>query len=190
MALKPFSERIIPDRLFDVQRGQFSEKLIMQGSVPAASTGQGVVNVSNYGDFYCTHITGQFSTLASPAGAIVDTGLNYLTGQLIDGAGQRKLFNERIPLSLFMSPGRRRDSTSTTVLTDPVGNSLFFPIEFEYLFTKNSNIYLDLYNSSDETNYYEICFHGIRIVSNSQPGIANYQPPQKRNAILQQRRTR
>lgn len=178
MALKPFSERINPEQLFSVQKSQFSEKLVMQGSVAAASSDQGVVNVSNYGDFYCTHITGQFSTLASPAGAIVDTGLNYLSGQLIDGAGQRKLMNARIPLSLWMSPGRRRDSSSTTVLTDPAGNSLFYPIEFEYLFTRNSNIFLDLYNSSDETNYYEICFHGIRIVATGtiSQGYANYSP--------------
>lgn len=165
MVVKPFSQVIDPEKVFGIQNQQYSERLLMQGSVPAQQTALGKVNVSNLGHFFCMFVTGTFTSLASPAAAIVDTGVNYLTGQLIDGAGQRKLFNDRIPLSLLLSPGRRRDATSTTVLTDPVGNNLFYPIELEYLFTANSDILLELYNSSDETNYYEICFHGVRIMS-------------------------
>lgn len=166
MLVKPFSQKINPEAVFAIQNHQYSERLLMSGIVPANSTALGKVNVSNLGHFFCMFVTGSFSSLASPAGAIVDTGINYMSGQLIDGAGQRKLFNDRIPLSLFLSPGRRRDPDSTTVLTDPEGNSLFYPIELEYMFTANSDIMLDLVSTSDEDNSYEIVFHGIRIMSN------------------------
>lgn len=165
MLVKPFSQKIDPEKVFDIQNHQYSERLLMSGSVGAGQTALGKVAVSNLGHFFCMFMTGTFSALASPAAAIVDTGLSYLSGQLIDGAGQRKLFNDRIPLDLLLSPGRRRDVNSTTVLTDPIGNNLFYPLELEYLFTANSDILLEIVNTSDETNYYEICFHGIRIVS-------------------------
>lgn len=165
MVVKPFSQRIDPEKVFAIQNHQYAEKLIMEDTVPANGQVRAKVAISNLGHFFCQYITGSFSTLASPAAALVDTGVNYLKGQLIDGAGQKKLMNEPIPLDLWLSPGRRRDATSTTVLTDPVSNSLFYPIEFEYMFTKNSEIQLDVYNTSDEDNYLEICFHGIRIVS-------------------------
>lgn len=165
MVVKPFSQVIDPEKVFSLQNQQYSEKLFMSDTVAANSTKLGKVNVSNLGHFFCMFITGSYSSLASPVAAIVDTGVSYLSGQMIDGAGQRKLFNDHIPLDLWLSPGRRRDVNSTTVLTDPVGNNLFYPIELEYLFTANSDILLEVVNTSDETNYYEICFHGIRIVS-------------------------
>jgi hypothetical protein len=165
MVVKPFSQAIDPAKVFEIQNQQYSERLLMSGSVPAGQTALGKVNVSNLGHFFSMFVTGTFTTLAMPAAALVDTGVSYLSGQLIDGAGQRKLFNDRIPLSLWLSPGRRRDATSTTVLTDPIGNNLFYPIELEYLFTANADIMIEFYNSSNQTNYYEICFHGIRIIS-------------------------
>lgn len=165
MIVKPYSQKINPEAVFALQNSQYSERLLMSGSVPANQTALGKVSVSNLGHFFCMFITGSFTSLASPAGAIVDMGVSYLSGQLIDGAGQRKLFNDRIPLDLFLSPGRRRSVNSTTVLTDPVGNNLFYPIELEYLFTANSDILMEFVNTSDEANQYEICFHGIRVIS-------------------------
>lgn len=165
MLVKPFSQLINPDTAFSLQNSQYMERLIMQKTVAAGQTDLGQVSVSNLGHFFCMFITGTFSTLKLVGGVIRDTGINYLSGQLIDGAGQRKLFNDRTPLDLFLSPGRRKDGNSTTVLTDTPGNSLFYPIEFEYMFTANSIISLDVVNSSDTPNSFEICFHGIRIVS-------------------------
>lgn len=165
MLLKPFAQIIDSEKAFEMQKFQYMERLLMQVTVPAGSTAMGQVAVSNLGHFMCLFITGTFTTLASPAGAIVDSGVSYLSGQLIDGAGQRKLFNDRIPLDLLLSPGRRKDAASTGVLTDPVSNSLFYPIELNYQFTANSMIQMDIANSSDEPNTCEICFHGIRIIS-------------------------
>lgn len=163
--MNPLVKKINAEDMFNLQSRQYSERLLIQDTVAAGTTKLGKVSISNLGHFFCTHITGSFSSLASPAAAIVDTGIDYLAGQLIDGAGQRKLFNDRIPFSLWLSPGRRRDSSSTTVLTDPESNNLFYPIEFQYLFNANSDILLDVENESDEDNTYEICFHGIRLVS-------------------------
>lgn len=161
----PLVDRINAAEVFEKQKHHYFERLLLADEVTANTTKLGKVSVSNLGHFMCLFITGQYTSLASPAAAIVDTAVEYLSGQLIDGAGQRKLFNDRIPFGLWLSPGRRRDASSTTVLTDPVPNSLFYPIEFQYLFNANSEILLDVENESDETNYYEICFHGIRIVS-------------------------
>lgn len=181
MVVKPFSQRIDPNEAFSMQNSQYMERLFMQVTIPAGQTNIGQVAVSNLGHFFCKFITGTFTTLASPAGAIVDTGVSYLSGQLIDGAGQRKLFNDRIPLDLILTPGRRKSATSTTVLTDPVSNSLFYPIELEYLFTANSTIILDVVNNSDEANSLEICFHGIRIISSmAQSGRDAFAAPQRR----------
>lgn len=182
MVVKPFSQRIDPNQVFDLQNHQYAEKLIMADTVPAKSPKLGKVNVSNLGHFFCQYITGSFSTLTAAA---VDSGVSYLSGQLVDGAGQRKLFNERIPLDLVLSPGRRKDSGSAAPVTDPDSNSLFFPIEFEYLFTANSDITLDVFNSSDVANSYEVVFHGIRIISDmvisakvNDSGMARQQIPQ------------
>lgn len=181
MVVKPFSQRIDPNEAFSMQNSQYMERLFMQVTIPAGQTNIGQVAVSNLGHFFCKFITGTFTTLARSAGAIVDTGVSYLSGQLIDGAGQRKLFNDRIPLDLILTPGRRKSATSTTVLTDPVSNSLFYPIELEYLFTANSTIILDVVNNSDEANSLEICFHGIRIISSmAQSGRDAFAAPQRR----------
>jgi hypothetical protein len=163
--LNPLVNKINPSEVFELQKQQYYERLLLSDTVTAGATKLGRVQISNVGHFMCMYITGSYSSLASPAGAIIDTGINYLSGQLIDGAGQRKLYNDRIPFDLWLSPGRRRDAASTTVLADPVGNNLFYPIEFQYLFTANSDILLDVENESDESNSYEICFHGIRLVS-------------------------
>lgn len=158
MVVKPFSQRINPDSVFDIQNHQYTEKLLLADTVPANSTKLGKVNIANLGHFFCQFVTGSFTTIGTGAG--VDSGISYLSGQMIDGAGQRKLFNDRIPLDLFLSPGRRKST-----LAGAADYGLFFPIEFEYLFTKNSDILFDVVNTSDQPNSYEIVFHGIRIVS-------------------------
>lgn len=158
MLVKPFSQRIDPDKVFDIQNHQYTEKLLLADTVPANSTKLGKVSIANLGHFFCQFVTGSFTTIGTGAG--VDSGISYLSGQLIDGSGQRKLFNDRIPLDLFLSPGRRKSN-----LAGAAASGLFFPIEFEYLFTKNSDILFDVVNTSDQDNEYEIVFHGIRIVS-------------------------
>lgn len=166
MVIKPFSQIIDPQKVFDIQKKQYRETILLTDTVPAGQSKVGQVSISNLGHFFSMFVTGSFETIASPAGAIVDTGVNYLSGQLIDAAGNKKLFNDRIPLNILLSPGRRKSATSTSVLTtDPPGNALFYPLELEYLWSANSTILMDVLNQSDETVTYEIAFHGIRIVT-------------------------
>lgn len=160
-------------KLFQSQRSQYSETLILSGVVPANAGILTRTAVSNLGHFLCLRVTGSFSTLRTDAVVgLVDDGIDHLRGQLIDGAGQRKLFNDFVPLSLWLSPGRRRDLTALNayqaagaVPAAPAGGSLFYPVELEYLFTANSEILLDMRNDSNAANRFDVAFHGIRILS-------------------------
>lgn len=171
--MRALNKKYDANALMDIQKYQYSEKIILEDTVPASSSKMGKVGISNIGHFYCLYITGKFTSLKTGgAGAGVDTGVNYLKGLMFDGAGQKKLFNDYIPFDLFLSPGRVRNSTATNtyqpdgaIVTSSPANNLYLPIEFEYLFQANSDILLDVKNSSDKSIDYSICFHGIRIKS-------------------------
>ena len=165
--------KIQAEKLFTSQRSQYSEVIRLSGTCAANAGVLARAAVSNLGHFLCLKITGSFSTLQLIAGpAIVDDGIDHLRGQLIDGAGQRKLFSDFIPFSLFLSPGRRRDATAANAFapagatpTSNASESLFYPVEFEYLFSANSEILLDVRNDSAQQNTFDIAFHGIRVLS-------------------------
>lgn len=166
MVIKPFSQIIDPAKVFEIQKKQYRETILLTDTVPAGQSKVGQVSISNLGHFFSMFMTGSFETLTMPVAAIVDSGVNYISGQLIDAAGNKKLFNDRIPLNILLSPGRRKSANSTTVLTtDPPGNSLFYPMELEYLWSANSTILMDVLNQSNTPITYEIAFHGIRIVT-------------------------
>ena len=158
-----FKQRISPQAIMKIQNHQYQEKLLLEDTVPANSSKLGTLNVSSLGAFYCLYFTGSFETLFDDAGAIKDDGVSHLRGKLIDGSNSRSLFNDYIPLDLFLTPGRVKSSLSTTVLTDPVGNSLFYPQPFQYLFAINSDINFDVKNDSDTELTYSIVFNGIRV---------------------------
>jgi hypothetical protein len=185
-----FANRLKTQDMFNLQRFQYSEKLILSDTVPAGQAKLGKVAVSNLGHFLLTHITGTFTTIRTEnyilpgAGAAtdnqIDSGVNYLRGQLIDGNGQKKLFSDYIPFDLFLSPGRIKDGDSYNDLIaalNSVGgtvanhagdsNALFYPQEFEYLFSANSDILFDVKNDSNLANSYNITLHGIRILSSA-----------------------
>ncbi|MDD5061209.1 MAG: hypothetical protein PHS93_08490 [Candidatus Omnitrophica bacterium] len=161
----PFNAVLNSESLFNLQSHQRQEFILLTDQVPANAAQTGQAFVSADGDFLCQRITGSFETLVLGAGpAIIDDGVNRLSGQLIDGSGGRALFNQRIPLDIFLSPGRRKSALSTTVLVDPPGNTLFYPTDFQYIFRANNLILFDVFNASDTPQTYEICFHGVRIV--------------------------
>jgi len=144
----------------DLENLQYTERLLLSGSIPASSNRLLTTSVSNLGHFACLWMTGHYTSLVSDDPA-TDTGVSYLRGKLIDGANERPLFNDYIPLDLWLSPGRVRDAAA---LTDaPVSNSLFYPTEFQYIFPANGEIQLDVWNDSDYANDLAVMFHGIRI---------------------------
>jgi len=187
--IRAFAQQLNSNALLKTQSVQHSEKILLADSVPAGQRKLCRASVSNYGDFLCLFITGTFETLAnktiSEVTYLVDTGVDYLRGQLSDSIGQRKLFNDFIPFSLWLTPGRRRSPIAANniapVLTDQAAicgfsNTLFYPQEFEYIFASNSEILIDVYNDSpagltgEYTGaelHFEICFHGIRILSDT-----------------------
>ncbi len=113
------------------------------------------IHISSDADFECVNFTGGFTTL-DDAGA--DDGVNHLSVRITDTGYSKPLFNEEIPMYLFMSPGRQR---TTAIAGDP-GNSLFYPIDFEYTFIANANIKMILTNDSDTANRFDWLFMGFQ----------------------------
>lgn len=173
--IRVFSEKINAAALLSGQNRQYSEKLVMSDTVPAASSKLAKVAVSNLGHFLCLQLTGSYTAVYTSGGSNVDDGVCHLKGQLIDATGNRRLFNDYIPLDLLLSPGRVRTNAAANAIiavagvadTAPAGNALFYPLEFEYLFSANSEILLDVKNDSNYAVDFAICFHGIRVIASA-----------------------
>jgi hypothetical protein len=163
-------------RAFSLQNQQYAEKLLMTDTVPVMTGDRlGRVSISTLGNFLCTSITGDYQTLATANSVAVDDGVCHLRGQLIDGNGNRKLFNDYIPFDLWLSPGRVKSAAANNTLLDysfggttyalraDAGHQLFFPMPFKYLFAVNSEILLYVKNDGTQAMTYNIAFHGIRI---------------------------
>ncbi len=161
-----YSQVVQPAEAFEIQNAQDRDILYMQGTIPAGSGGTDItINVSQLGHFLCQYITGTFETITLVAAVITDTGVNYLFGQLRDGT--RPLFSDRIPFDLFLTPGRRKSPLTVAPALDPVGNTLFYPMELEHIFAVNTNITMNVANTSLTPVSFEIAFHGKRIYTGS-----------------------
>jgi hypothetical protein len=157
------------------QISKFDEKLIITGTVPANGRGIFKVHVSTLGCFLLKHITGTFTTLDKIGDSIIDSGVNSLLCQFIDGYGNKPLFSDFVPMDLFLSPGRRKSSLAVNNAVSVVGvadvaapsSTLFYPQEFQYMFNENTDIVVSVTNSSPTDNNFDICLHGIRYVNKS-----------------------
>lgn len=158
-----FKEKINIEQLLNIQQGQYQEKLLLEGTIGADTSLLTRVNISSLGSFICLFMTGSFTTLTNDGGDIKDNGVVSLSAKMSDGSNQRSLFNDFIPLDLFLSPGRSKSALSTTVLTtDDQSNSLFYPQPFQYIFRRTSEILFDVKNTANTENSFKISFHGIR----------------------------
>jgi hypothetical protein len=153
--------RINAKEMFNIQRMQNQECIYMADSIPANSQKLQSLNISTLGHFFCQHITCTFTTVALLGGVPTDTGIDYLSGKLIDGATSRALFNDYVPFSLWCVPGRRKSIAGVGAGSDSFQMQIVFP--FEYLFTINGDIVLDVKNVSDQANNYSIAFWGVRV---------------------------
>lgn len=158
-----FAKLIDPFSILKMQNRQYQEKLILEDTVPASSMKLGKISVSSLGHFYCQYFTGHFETLILDGVDTEDDGVSHLRGKLSDGSNQRQLFNDYVPLDLFLTPGRTKSTDSINVLTDAESNNLFYPQIFQYMFTINSDILFEVKNDSDVPLDYAIVFHGIRV---------------------------
>jgi len=149
-------------KMFSVQDKKYRETLYATDTVPAGESKLQKINTSNVGDFLVLFITGSFTTLRVINDAIVDVGVCFLSAQLKDGNSQTLLFNDFIDMQLWVSPGRVKSVLSTTLLTDPPAGYFLYPLEFEYLFSKNSDILIDVKNTGNTPNTWKLAFHGLR----------------------------
>ena len=173
--------RVNAQEALDLQVFQWEEKIPLSVVVPANSDTLAKVDIGALGMFRLTHITGRYTTLAksSVAGQCVDTGVQYLRAKITDGATQRSIFSDYIPLELFISCGRRKAGSGTittagipavvtnpNVATDAPAPQLFFPIPLNYDFATKSSILVAFKNSSDCDQNVDFMFHGLRVAGN------------------------
>jgi len=159
------------ERLHNIKRKQYPDKVILSGIVSAGKQQVFNVSISSIGDFFSTYITARYTTLTLDGSDIVDNGVCPLRVLLIDGTGSRKLCNDHIPLDLIASCGRVKSATAVNTYQDygnnlraDAGNNLFYPFEFQYLFDNKSSIIADIKNDATADNRFDIVFHGIRIL--------------------------
>jgi len=158
------------ESLRSAKTGQHREGILLQGTIAAGSSDTIKVEVGTAGTIVTMRMAGTFSTLDLIGGAIVDDGICHLRGQLIDTDKNLQLFNDFVPLSLFLSPGRRKDKLAVNYLTAGGGAdaaaaaaNLYEPQEFTHPFTVNSYIRLDVKNDAGTPNSFEIYFDVIRV---------------------------
>jgi hypothetical protein len=179
--IQVLSQKLAAQSRFVLQSEQYTEKIPLSDTIPAGTTKLCKTNVSNLGHFLCLRITGHYETLGKynvttgavdNSGSICDDGICHLRAQIQDGAGQRIMFSDYTPLDLFLSPGRTRSVNATNNLiktsnVNPAADApaLFYPDEFEYLFTANSDILMSIKNDSNADCAVDILFHGVRILS-------------------------
>lgn len=184
--IKALNKKLSATQIFEIQKKQYTDTILLEDSIPAGESKIGRAAVSNLGHFLVKFVTGSFDTLyqytdSEESQYVVDNGVNYLSGQLFDQAGNRRLFSDFVPLDLFLTPGRTKNTTAANVQfnvpapgigddlilkADPV-YPIFNPLEFQYLFGANSEIQLEVKNDSNVELSYKIVFHGIRIISNA-----------------------
>lgn len=127
-------------------------------TMPASSRNQTSLNISSDADFWCQYIVGQYTTKIDDEGP-VDGGANGISIKLIDKGWNVTLFDDLIPVSMFLSPGRQRVSG---VAGDP-SHQLFFPIEFDHTFLSQSSIEISWANNLNYENRLDLVFMGRKL---------------------------
>ena len=161
--LNPYHEPIDIGRIIELQNHQYQNALYLEQTVPAGSQVDASLNITALGHFMLLSMTGDFTTLEDDGqGAAEDTGVNNLLMQLVDGSNQRTLFDDFVPVDMFLSPGRRK-SLAGAISADNRSDLLYLEYGWIYTFPKNSNIICRIRNAADWENTLRIQFKGIRI---------------------------
>ena len=169
-------------KLREAKTGQHREGILLQGEITAGGSSTVKVEVGTAGTIVTMRMSGQFSTLDYDGANVFDDGINHLRGQLIDTDKNLALFNDFVPLSLFLSPGRVKSKGSLVagVFTPCVNYvkpfvgppaydaaaasaNLYEAQEFTHPFTVNSYIRLDMKNDAACSNQFSIYFDVIRV---------------------------
>lgn len=161
--LNPYHEQINIEEIIRLQKHQYQKCLYLEEEVAAASSVDAFVNITSEGHFMLLSMTGDYTTKS--AGPL-DDGLVWLFVQLVDGTNQRPLFDDFVPVNLFLSPGRVK-SLAGAISADNRSDPLYLEYPFVYTFPMNSNIMVRIRNTSDYANILRIQFKGIRIFPGS-----------------------
>jgi hypothetical protein len=165
--------RLSQTKLRQAKQGQHREGILLQGTIPAGGQDSAKVEVGTAGAICTLRMSGMFTTLdmtANNGNMIFDDGICHLRGQLRDTDGNLNLFNDYVPLVLFLSPGRIKSKDATNVYTASVGHdaaapggNLYEMQEFTHPFNVNSYILIDVKNDANYANYFAIYFDVIRV---------------------------
>lgn len=166
-------------QLRDAKTGQHREGLLLQGEILANSSDTVKVEIGTAGTIVTLRMAGYYTTMDYIAAAVVDDGICHLRGQLFDTDRNLALFNDFIPLNLFLSPGRVKSKqalvagvqTACSNYLQPAGaiptaapaGNLYEPNEFTHPFTVNSYIRIDMKNDAACSNKFAIYFDCIRV---------------------------
>lgn len=153
-----------PAEMVTEQRRKYRETLCGKWTIPANSETLVEIKISTLGAFLAEKITGSYTTLKDETGTITDTGVNYMSAQILDGANSLPLTNDYIDLDLIFSPGRVKSSAAANNNTTAAPNGfLFFPLDFRYIFASMSSVQLRFRNTSNVANTVSIALHGYRL---------------------------
>ena len=174
-----FTTKFSNAALRTAKAGQHREGILLQGSIPAGQSNTVKVEIGTAGTIVTMRMSGIFTTLDLVGGNVIDDGICHLRGQMIDTDKNLALYNDFVPLSLILSPGRVKGNNKlVTGLPSEVANyltsgggadaaapgaNLYEPNEFSHPFTVNSYIRMDMKNDAAAANYFAIYFDCLRV---------------------------
>lgn len=163
-------QKLSQSKLAEAKRGQHREGILLRGTIPAGGQDDAKVEVGTVGAIVTLRMAGIFTTLDLVGGNCVDDGICHLRGKLIDTDGNLQLFNDYVPLVMFLSPGRQKSGLALNYLatgggadTAAAGGYLYEMQEFTHPFTINSSIIIDVKNDAGYANSFEIYFDVLRV---------------------------
>lgn len=172
--------------LAEAKKGQHREGILLTADIAAGQTLTTKVEIGTAGTILSLRIAGLFTTLdaitVGGARKVVDDGICHLRGQLIDTDQNLSLYNDFVPLSLLLSPGRvkiNKEPTSGAAVenyltayivggvtqADAAAPSgfLYEMQEFTHPYNPNSYIRMDVKNDAQAVNRFAIYFDSLRV---------------------------
>lgn len=123
-------------------------------SVPAGETVQETLTITSDSHFLITQITGDFTTQSGGS----DDGIPRLSMKWFDTGRSRQLFQDFIPVQLFLSPGR-----SKSLAGGGAGNQLFYPFDWFYPVVANSDLVFEFQSTATtDSNTVNLMLHGFK----------------------------
>jgi len=157
--MNPYTQPIDVETLFRLQAAQYQVVLPLEQTIPALSEVNARIDITTLGHFMMQSFTGSYTTKILDGQDPTDDGINHLSIKMLDGSNNRTLFEDYIPASLILSPGREK-------ILPAVGNDsepLRLEYSFIYTFAMNGAIQVNIKNDSDYENILKMAFKGIRI---------------------------